>query len=434
MRRLDALLLSLVLAGCAASPAVTAARNGDVGALRAAMAPALREGKLDDAEAARIAAAVADHELASARGDDAVARVLDVRPCADALEDALRERAAMHDEAGAAATLALLEAGLLSPADARQHLNDPADAWRAVGARGLVRPEDREARQHALVDASVAVRRAAMRACGVAKDPADVGPLLEIARLDPIPMARTEAVRAIARIDPRDLDLPNRLRDLWNGADDPLREDIAAAYAAPNIAASGGAGAIRVLVASGHGPGVVSSAAEVLRPARPGGPVYDEETRQSAIALLVRSIEAGPQRDRILAIAVAPIRDPDVLAAVQKASHAEGDADVVMSALSRLLDVPAQREAAKRALYAYAAPGQRGPVGQRARLALAQAGDRRIQAWIEQDLSSPAPSARLLAANALVSLDRAARAAPLLGDADVRVRTRAACTILQAVR
>jgi hypothetical protein len=67
-------------------------------------------------------------------------------------------------------------------------------------------------------------------------------------------------------------------------------------------------------------------------------------------------------------------------------------------------------------------------------MVLAAAGDTRIQAWIEQDLSSQDPHTRLLAANALVSLGRPARSAPLLADKDVSVRMRAACMVLSAVR
>jgi hypothetical protein len=69
-----------------------------------------------------------------------------------------------------------------------------------------------------------------------------------------------------------------------------------------------------------------------------------------------------------------------------------------------------------------------------ARLLLAQAGDIRVQAWVENDLTSPEADTRVGAARALAMLGRAARAAPLLADADPSVRTRAACAILTASR
>jgi len=70
----------------------------------------------------------------------------------------------------------------------------------------------------------------------------------------------------------------------------------------------------------------------------------------------------------------------------------------------------------------------------RARLALAYAGDVRIQAWIEQDLASSDPVRRVGAASALAALGRPARAVMLLTDPEASVRTRAACTMLVAAR
>jgi hypothetical protein len=70
----------------------------------------------------------------------------------------------------------------------------------------------------------------------------------------------------------------------------------------------------------------------------------------------------------------------------------------------------------------------------RARLALASAGDRRVQAWIEQDLAASDPAGRLAAASALAALGVSARAAPLLADGDVRVRMRVACILISAAR
>jgi hypothetical protein len=83
-------------------------------------------------------------------------------------------------------------------------------------------------------------------------------------------------------------------------------------------------------------------------------------------------------------------------------------------------------------LETFAQPGS--PLSQRARFALASAGDRRVQGWLEQDLTSERPFDRLSAATALASLDASARAAPLLADIDPSVRVRAACTLLMAAR
>lgn len=423
--------LTAAASGCASSAATSAARRGDDAALRAAIASKHSAGKLGNGEAADIAEAVLERALSEARGDEALERVRDVRPCALAVASALRDRARTHDDAGAAAALALLEVKEYSASDAREYVHDASDAWRAVGARGLVRERDRDARLSAMVDPSARVRRAAVRASADAKDERDTEALFQAARVDPEPLVRSEAVRALGRLDAGGIVVVNKLRDLWNVADDPLREDIAVAYTSPHLAAAGGAEAVRVLVASGHGPGVISAAAALLR-ARTDA--FDAETKRSAVGLLVRTIDLGSRRDRLFAMAVARLDEPDLLAAMKRATGCADDLDVRLSAYVRLLEVPRERAAAMSELYAFAGPAVKGPLGQRARLALADAGELRIQAWIEDDLKSEDGSARLTAVQALSALHRPARGAPLLADADPRVRARAACTILGAVR
>ena len=103
-----------------------------------------------------------------------------------------------------------------------------------------------------------------------------------------------------------------------------------------------------------------------------------------------------------------------------------------VAALARLVDARDTRSAALRDLEGLGQPGS--PVASRARFALAAAGDRSVQAWIEADLAAPAPEDRLGAATALASLGVAARAAPLLADADAGVRMRSACTMILAAR
>ena len=435
MRRALCLTALSFLTACASSAATSAARSGDDVALRAAIAGKHAQGRLSDGEAADIAEAVLARALSEAKGDAALDRVRDVRPCALAIASALQDRARVHDDAGAEAALALFEVSEFSAGDARKYVQDTNDAWRALGARGLVREDDRAARLSAMVDPSARVRRGAIRATADAKDDAkddaDVGALFEAARLDPEPIVRSEAVRALGRLDAGGVAVVNKLRDLWNVADDPLREDIAVAYTSPHLAASGGAEAVRVLVASGHGPGVISAAAALLR-AR--SDAFDAETKRSAVGLLVRTIDSGSRRDRLFAMAIARLDEPDLLLAMKRATGCEDDLDVRLSAYVRLLELPKERDGAMKELYAFAGPAVKGPLGQRARLALADAGELRIQAWIEEDLKSEDGSARLNAAQALSALKRPARGAPLLADADPRVRARAACTILATVR
>ncbi|CAN5411498.1 hypothetical protein BH09MYX1_BH09MYX1_17110 [soil metagenome] len=427
-----AVLFVVVGSGCASSAAVAAAKRGDDVAMKAAILEKHKAGKLGDAEAADIARAVVSRELQKASGEAAVDRVHDVRSCVPAVAAALEDRAKIHDDAGAEAALALFEGHELSISRAKNYVHDASDPWRAVGARALGSEDDRDARLAALVDPSARVRRSAARAAADAKDEHDLDALFETARVDPEPFVRSEAVRAIAQIDAGGLVTVNRLRDLWSASDDPLREDIAIAYASPNLAAAGGRDAVRTLVASGHGPGVIAAAAAVLRPRKEG--LFDAETKKSAVALLVRTIDDGSRRDRLFGIAVARLDEADLASAIARASTCEDDLDVRLSAYVRLLETPKTRDAAMKELLAFAGPDVKGPIGRRARLALADAGDLRIQAWIEADLVADDPSGRLSAVQALSALHRPARGAPLLADDDPRVRTRAACTILSATR
>ena len=426
------LLLALLAAGCASSAAMSAARRGDDAALKAAILEKHKQGKLGDDEAKDIAKAVVARELSKADKDTAIDRIHDVRACVPQVADALEDRAKVHDDAGAEAALALFEGGELSISHAKEYVHDTSDPWRAVGARALGDEDDRKDRLAALVDPSARVRRAAARAAADAKDPGDLDALFETARVDPEALVRSEAVRAIARIDSGGMTTVNRLRDLWNSADDPLREDIAIAWASPSLAEAGGADAVRNLVAQAHGPGVIAASAAVLR-AR-SEKLFDAETKASAVALLVRAIDDGPRRERLFAIAVARLDVADLAKAVTRATTCEDDLDVRLSAFVRLLEStdPKIRAAAEKEVLAFAGPDVKGPLGQRARLALADAGKVEIQAWIEKDLTSEEASSRLGAVQALSALHRAARGAPILADEDPRVRTRAACVILGA--
>jgi hypothetical protein len=359
--------------------------------------------------------------------------VRDVRGCAKQLEDTLEARAKMHDEAGAEAAQALLDIGAYDLGDAREFARVTNDPWRAVGARGLVRPEDQGARVKAMLDPAPRVRRSAIRASGVAKDPSDLDALFDAARRDPELMARNDAVRAIALVS-TDVEAPlavTRLRDLFSAADDALKEDIASAWGMPVLARAGGGEALRVMVASAHGPGAISGAGAILR--APGG-TFDAETRASAVGLVVRTIDAGSRRDAMFAMAIAPTSESSVLEALRRMSGPTHDLDMRFVALARLTDSPVDRDAAVTSLESFGSPkAENVRLASRARAALAAAGDLRIQAWIEQDLQSGDPQTRSLAGAALATLGRPARGAPLLADKEVTVRMRAACTLLASV-
>lgn len=439
------LFLVLGVVGCG-NPAYRAAERGDSARLRSEIAGKHEQGKVSNGEAACLARAVATREVVSAKDDAAAtSRIRESRACAAELDDALEERMKTHDGAGAEAALARLEDGRLSDGSARDFLADADDRWRAVGTRTLHRDDDRQRRQQAILDPSPRVRRSAIRAAGQAKDVADLDVLFETARVDPELLLRNEALRAMSQILRADAakaragEHVNRLRDLWTSGDDAVREDIAVAWALSPVFENGGREALRVVIAGGRGPGAIAAAGVVLRTAP-----KDTELTSSATALLARTITDGSRRDRLHALALArPIGAE--LEAIRKVAKEE-DLDVKVPALARLLDSKPDHDVALKELEAIAGQGvitRNGPpsdeghvreAAARARLALAQAGDLRIQAWIEQDLASSEPNRRLGAASALAALGRPARAVMLLADADASVRTRAACTMLVASR
>jgi hypothetical protein len=420
---------ALGLGACASSHALRAAKEGDYSSLKAELQRRHQTGSISNSEAADIAKAVAEREIRTARDKkEALARLRDAQSCAGELDDALADRMRVRDEVGAEAALVRLDAGKLSTSDARAYLNDPDDRWRALGVRTLTEPEDRAARQKAMLDPSPHVRRAAMRAAAAARDAADLDVLLESARVDPEPWARTDALRAVMQLGPKKgAEIALRLRDLWTTADEPLREEIAVAWSMPPIWAGGGREALRVLVASEHGPGVLAGAGAILRNRE-----RDDEVTRAAAALVVRSMASGTRRDKLHAIAIAQTSIPDLLDALRKAAR-DDDSAVRVPAMARLLESPPDRAEAIRMLEQFAGQKEYAYAPQ-ARLVLARAQDARIQAWIEWDLDSTDPHRRLVAASALAALGRAARGALLLADADPAVRTRAACTLLLADR
>lgn len=442
--RFSIALLVLGSAACG-NAALHAAEQGDLARLKNEIAEKHSKGQLSNDEAAHLAQATAEREIANAKTEgDASRRLAETRGCAREIDDALESRMQTHDGPGAEAALELVDDGLLSESRARDFLDDQDDRWRAVGARTLHRDGDGPRRRKTILDPSPRVRRSAIRAAADAKEAADLDTLFETARVDPEPLLRNEALRSmreIVRAEPTTAQsFANRLRDLWTSGDDAMREEVAVSWVLSPTFSAGGREALRTRLASEHGPGVLAAASAVARNARD-----DKELQAEASALVARTIGEGSQRDRLHAIVVAKPEGLE-LAALEKASL-EDNLDVKLASLGKLL-ASSSRERAKKTLTSLASYGVRaapqnppGPeddryreAAARARQTLASSGDLRVQAWIEEDLSSPRPDRRLGAVQALSSLGRSARGAPLLADPDPSVRTRAACTILVASR
>jgi hypothetical protein len=440
------LLLVSSLAACHGSAARTAAEKGDLPAVRVQIAAGEQAASLHMPEVAALARATAEHEVAVATGDAAVARVEEVRACAPELEAVLEERRTKGDAAGAAAAMALLEAGLLGEGAARSYVGSADACFRAVGVRGLTRGRDEDARRKALVDPSPAVRRAALRAMGERPAALDLPAVFDVAREDPVPLVRTDAVRLMGLLANADdetgalgSNIARLLSDLYPTADDPLREDIGAAWAAPEVFAHGGREPLRLLLLSEQGGGALTAAAAVLREPR----VVDPEVETAARATLFRAIESGARRHRLHAIAIVPLDrssrekgGSSLVDALDKAAT-DDDLEVRVAALGRLASAAAPaagRPDAVQRLEAIAARSEPPDLVSRARLCLAHAAVMQVQAWLEKDLTASDAWVRLSAVGGLVALGRATRAAPVLVDADVSVRTRGACSLLLAAR
>ena len=373
-----------------------AAKTGDLSTLRTAIADHEKAGNLANDDAADLAKATLVHEIASTpKPADAADRVRDARACAYEIDSALRDRMKTHDEAGAEAALARLEAGQLDEDDARNYAEDADAHWRSVGARAMTREEDEVARERLLQDPSPLVRRQAVRAAMHARDAGDLLKLADIARLDPDDMIRSEAVRALATQPARPGqdagDVADRLRDLWPTADDALREDIAMAWASKDVFANGGRDALLMMIAgSKDSPGVMEAAAAVEMTWAASDPALG----RAASAQILRAIGEGSVEERLHAIAIARFeQDKGMLDAINAAST-DSDAAVRVAALSRLLNRGASRADAVRALEVLAgqdhgaedAPTRK--LGSRALFALAAAGDVNVQKWLEDGIGA----------------------------------------------
>jgi hypothetical protein len=403
----------LGLAGCAASPALRAARRGDRAALRASV------GTLGRAEIREVAEAVAAREIASGRGPDAVARIDEAKSCAYSLADALEQRMRSTDEVGAAATLALLDAGprAASGIDRTSLVARAATSseplWRAAAARA-----SREARAHYFVDPDERVRIAALRSALEKPDAKETADLLEVARLDPNALAESLAVRALGGIGGARVVLA--LRDRYERAPDDLRAMIVVAWATPASAAGGGRAQIVRVAETASGLAAIEAGVTLLGTGGDKGGI--------GLAALVRATQNGPSSERAAAIARLPLGTPEAKRAIERAATVE-DVEVRTAALTRLLDLPDARAKALGELRRVADGGARIALGP-----LARAGDRTALDALRHELSAPRPGTRLSAGRDLVAAGAFGDAAMLLADDDPHVRTTAACTIILAAR
>jgi hypothetical protein len=409
-------LVSLLLAACATTGAVESALHGDLSTLRARLAEEKRSGDLDRQRVTEIAHAVAAREIHSGTGLAGARRIHSLRRCSEPLLGDLDDRADRFDEGGAEATLVLLASGRLRHASLVEKYGEAdSGAWRAVAARAARSAEFFTLRRRYYLDPDERVRRAALEAANEAPSAADFDALAEAARLDPEPMARSLAVRALGKLGGERA--ARTLRDLWERADDDVRASILEAYATKATFGAGGREALLREAEADRGVLAVAAAGELLR--------VDAAYRETGVALLLRSLADGDGDERRMAVLLAPLEHPSVVAALKRTGEADPEVRVV--ALEKLVAVPKERGNALAELKKLA---KASTASESAHQALARAGDAGVAPKFRADLAAKDELRRKAAGRALLALGDYASAATLLGDGSADVRITTACTIL----
>jgi HEAT repeat protein len=423
-----------VLAGCAGGGLVDLARQGDLaGVKRELGALGQSRGALAPQLVLRLSRATVAHDLRAAEPEQAARLVELLSPCAQQLASELRERARAKDDAAAQATLLLLENGEVS-ADAviGRARRLPGDAWRAALARALVRPGWGKLRRSFVDDPDERVRRSALKAAGIAKDPDDLGDLLEASRLDPDAKSRQLALAAIGALGGARVALA--LRDSWVDSDSETRLAIVDAWGAPRVRSVGGERELTWAAETQDSREGVAAAAALVR-LDPSVAGASKQARSAGSptqlgdlgrALVARFVAEGSASERKYAIELADPKQPLVREALEKAAEDE-DKAIRVAALARLLDVESLRPKALEQLKEYCA--RRDDVGRRAREALVKAGDPTVVPLLLPELGARQEDRRAAAAEQLVEVGQQPIAALSLTDASPEVRVRTACAL-----
>ena len=433
----------VLLCQCGGSASLRAAESGRLTCLSAIVAAEVKRGELDADEAVELARAILRRDVTGAIGEEGASRLRGLIGCARSIDDALERRAETGEgAAAAAAAMVRLEAGLSPREDfvrwASEAPGGPRAAFRPVGARALSGEDDGVLRRKLFLDGDQAVRLAALRAAERAASAADTAAVLEAARLDPFPMARTQAVRAAGAIGGERVVLA--LKDLWGTADPILRQAIADAWGTPASLDAGGRRELSWAADTQGGSPAIAAAYALVRAGNRSTPTPTGPGVEGALGVIERAMKSGVTHERTFAIAIAPLSVPPLQKAVIEASS-DTDEEVALAAVSRRLDTTflrggvsaADRPALIAKVLKIAASGgkMRGLV---ARNALARAGAREVLPLLDKDAISTDAQARKAAGVAFVALGELPRAAVLAVDVDARVRDGVACSMLAARR
>lgn len=430
-------LCAALTLGCASSPAMRAAEEGRFADLRKAIEEDLRSAELDAEQARGLARTVTAREIRHALGTVGVERVEVLASCAQEVRDPLLERAQKNDEVGAAAARLLVDRELVDTGDIRIRAQQAelsardasaAIAWKAVDTRLLWKAEDGAERRRRMLDGDEDVRVAALRAAVDAGDAADLDLLLEAARVDPQPLARTMAIRALGAIGGERAVLG--LKDVWALADEPRRQVITTAWATSRSIDAGGRRELWWAAETQSGTLGIAAAIALVRARDPKA--------DGVLGVLVRAIESGTTLERVYAINVSPLASAPVNKAIVKAQD-DGDEAVALAAISRRVESSGEgsakpgtqeREALIAKLVRMA--GFESAIGQRARASLARARVRDVLPALERDTESKNMKIRQAAGQNLAAMGELSRAAVLLSDGEPQVRVAVGCAILSA--
>ncbi len=428
IQRIRALAIAVFLGGTGCGSALSGlASRGDYPALAPKLGARQAAGDLGDREARVLAHAVLRYEVGAARKEAVSA----LASCAAGAEEELETIAAGDDDAAADAAMLLLELDAYVVGKAREHLQDTRDGFRAVAARTLESDGAGADRRKAFVDPAGRVRLAAFRAAIEAADPEDYLALSEAVLKEPLPLARTTALRALVRGRHTPEATVALLRDLVKRAQKaeiPLAEDAYTAFAQSPFYEAGGRELLERGFANEVTPPTIAGAIAVLRLGR-------DALQAPATALLTRALRDGSEREQRFVYAAAPRPFAGELFAAAKVHAVSTDRPLAVLALGVLADsgTTAERADALDRLIAYAKPlpeAPRDPVARAARGDLARRKVMAVQQWLEGDLHGDT-AAKFAALSGLVSLDRSARAAPLLADGERSVRLATACALVR---
>jgi HEAT repeat protein len=409
------LLNAAVLACGGVRPEVKAALTGTLPELEREIARAQRGGPLSKEQLGELAQAVAEREIAAAKGAEGAQQLAVFRPCLSELELVLDERARRGDEPAAVATLLLFEAGKRDAGElvSRYHEAD-SGAFRALAARAALAKEHAELRRRFFTDPDERVRRGAFEAAIKAPLATQLPDLIEAARLDPSPANRSRAAQAVGRIGSEPAVLG--LMDLFAAGEEQEQLAVMDAWSEPAAFARGGE---RELARALNRPGLVSVSAATLL-------LRSRDSRAAALAVLARAIAEGSDDERRLALMASPLQESSIREALEKAAKSPSP-EVTPLILERLAELPSAAAKARADLEKLAQ--DKSDYGLEANYSLAQLGSLRAVTRIEQELSHPRASRRLRAAIKLADLNKRQRLAPRLADKDPLVRATLACRL-----